>query len=113
MVQSSKRKISVKKTDQGKVTSKKAAITRKSSVKRKAAIKKSVTTKKLTEKNVASKPAKAAIADIPSVSISPEERWKRIAIAAYQKAEARGFAPGNEVQDWLDAEQEIDDLIPR
>jgi hypothetical protein len=31
--------------------------------------------------------------------------------AAYARAEARGFAPGGEIQDWLAAEIEVDDLI--
>ncbi len=31
----------------------------------------------------------------------------RIATAAYFKAEARGFAPGGELQDWLAAEREV------
>jgi len=30
-----------------------------------------------------------------------------IAEAAYYKAEKRGFAPGMELQDWLEAEREI------
>ncbi len=37
-----------------------------------------------------------------------EDRVTRIAILAYYKAEARGYEPGHEVQDWLDAEAEID-----
>lgn len=32
-----------------------------------------------------------------------------VAIAAYYKAEKRGFMPGMEMQDWLDAEKEIQD----
>jgi hypothetical protein len=28
--------------------------------------------------------------------------------AAYFKAEKRGFAPGHELDDWLEAEEEID-----
>lgn len=35
-------------------------------------------------------------------------RESRIAIAAYYRAQARGFAPGFEVEDWLAAEMEID-----
>jgi len=31
-----------------------------------------------------------------------------IATMAYYKAEARGFAPGKEVEDWLEAEAEFD-----
>lgn len=35
-------------------------------------------------------------------------RRARIAIAAYYRAERRGFAPGREIEDWLDAEREVD-----
>jgi hypothetical protein len=38
---------------------------------------------------------------------SPEELWKQIAEAAYYKAKARHFAPGGEVQDWIEAEAEV------
>ena len=38
---------------------------------------------------------------------SAEELWKQIAEAAYYKAKARDFAPGGEVQDWIDAEAEV------
>jgi Protein of unknown function (DUF2934) len=31
----------------------------------------------------------------------------RVAIRAYYKAEARGYEPGHEIQDWLDAEAEV------
>ncbi|HEY8507133.1 MAG TPA: DUF2934 domain-containing protein [Steroidobacteraceae bacterium] len=31
--------------------------------------------------------------------------------AAYFRAERRGFAPGHELDDWLAAEREIDQLI--
>ena len=34
-----------------------------------------------------------------------------VAEAAYFRAERRGFAPGNEMEDWLQAETEIDSLI--
>ena len=43
--------------------------------------------------------------EIPSFS---ESREARIAEAAYWRAERRGFAPGHELDDWLDAEREID-----
>jgi hypothetical protein len=42
---------------------------------------------------------------------SKEERQRWIATAAYHRAEKRGFAPGYEVQDWLDAEAEVNELI--
>ena len=46
-----------------------------------------------------------------SIDISSEERLKMISIAAYHKAEQRGFAPGGEIQDWAEAEQEIDEML--
>ena len=36
-----------------------------------------------------------------------EERLSHIAVSAYYKAEARGFVPGNEQDDWLAAEAEV------
>ena len=36
--------------------------------------------------------------------MSTEEIQKLIAEAAYYRAERRGFAPGGDVQDWLEAE---------
>jgi hypothetical protein len=43
--------------------------------------------------------------EIPSFS---DSREARIAEAAYWRAERRGFAPGHELEDWLDAEREVD-----
>nr|WP_298719981.1 DUF2934 domain-containing protein [uncultured Steroidobacter sp.] len=43
--------------------------------------------------------------ELPSLS---ESREARIAEAAYWRAERRGFTPGYELDDWLDAEKEID-----
>ena len=40
--------------------------------------------------------------------ISPEERHRLIAEAAYYRASRRGFGSGTEVEDWLAAEAEID-----
>lgn len=42
------------------------------------------------------------------VADSRNDRWRRIAAAAYLRAERRGFAPGVELDDWLDAEKEED-----
>lgn len=44
-------------------------------------------------------------------SISAEERQNLIARAAYFRAEKRGFSPGCELQDWVDAEIEVTQLI--
>lgn len=41
-------------------------------------------------------------------AVSPKERHHGVAEAAYFRAEHRGFLPGNELQDWLDAEAEFD-----
>lgn len=40
--------------------------------------------------------------------VSAEERQRMIATAAYLRAERRGFAPGHETEDWLEAEADID-----
>jgi len=46
--------------------------------------------------------------------VSPEQRWKMVAEAAYYKAEKRGFQGGDSARDWLEAEAEIDaQLAPR
>lgn len=67
---------------------------------------KKTATRKATKKSTSpSKPGTS------SIDITPEERWKMIAVAAYHKAEKRGFAPGHELQDWAEAEKEIDKLV--
>jgi hypothetical protein len=48
------------------------------------------------------RPAKA-----PEVSASPDERHQMIALAAYYRAEQRGFANGDPLQDWLEAEAQV------
>jgi len=39
--------------------------------------------------------------------LSAEEIYKLVQETAYYKAKARGFAPGHEVQDWIEAEAEV------
>jgi hypothetical protein len=41
-------------------------------------------------------------------AIAPETRQQLIATLAYSIAERRGFVPGNELDDWLQAEAEVD-----
>jgi hypothetical protein len=55
---------------------------------------------------------------LPSTEVSvrigliPESlRHDMISESAYFRAEARGFAPGRELEDWLAAELEIEDVI--
>lgn len=42
-----------------------------------------------------------------AAKLSPEEVYRLIQESAYFKAKARGFAPGHEIQDWIEAEQEV------
>ncbi len=42
---------------------------------------------------------------------SPEERIRMIAESAYFRAEKRGFEDGRDVDDWIEAEEEIDRML--
>lgn len=44
-------------------------------------------------------------------ALNAEERERLVAQAAYFRAEKRGFAPGCELQDWVEAEDEVLRLI--
>jgi hypothetical protein len=44
-------------------------------------------------------------------ALSAQERQMLVARAAYFRAEKRGFAPGGELQDWVEAEAEVLRLI--
>jgi hypothetical protein len=46
-------------------------------------------------------------------SITPEERRRLIEASAYLKAERRGFQGASPVNDWLEAEAEIDAMLIR
>jgi hypothetical protein len=46
----------------------------------------------------------------PATEPGEPQRKSLIAEAAYYRAEKRGFAPGEELEDWLAAEKEIDEL---
>ncbi|MEJ5210394.1 MAG: DUF2934 domain-containing protein [Burkholderiales bacterium] len=43
--------------------------------------------------------------------VTPEQRYRMICDAAYFRAERRGFVGGSALQDWLEAEAEIDALL--
>jgi len=45
--------------------------------------------------------------------MSNEEIYQLIAETAYFKAKARGFEPGGEVQDWIEAEAEVRQRIEK
>ena len=87
-----------------KTTSKKTA--------KKKTAKKTAAKKTTAKKASSAKKTAVRMAPEPSrLAITPEERWKMIAIAAYHRAEKRNFAPGNDFQDWVEAEKEIDRLM--
>jgi hypothetical protein len=44
----------------------------------------------------------------PGTQVAAPDRWQRIQRRAYEIAQARGFTPGAELNDWLQAEREID-----
>ena len=48
---------------------------------------------------------------LPTAVLTPEERYSRIAEAAYLRAAARGFAGGDPIQDWLDAEADLMNVL--
>ena len=99
---------SKKKTTAKKASSEKAA--RKKVVSKKA-IKAKTTPAKKVAKKTTKKTTKTSGTDASLLKISPEERWKMIAVAAYHKAEKRGFTAGGDMQDWDEAEKEVDKLI--
>lgn len=49
-------------------------------------------------------------AGVRGAAVTPEQRWRMIAEAAYYQAERRGFG-GDPVSDWLEAEAEIDRML--
>ena len=73
----------------------------------------SVTKAKAPPKAAAEKPAaKPATSRAKKpATIAPEQRQYYIEVAAYHIAERRGFQPGNDMDDWAQAEAEIDRLL--
>lgn len=66
--------------------------------------------KKSPAKKAAS--AKASVAPVATrPAVTPEQRHNYIEVAAFYVAQRRGFAPGNPLDDWAMAEQEVDHLI--
>jgi len=48
-----------------------------------------------------------SVPEAPGETICLPDRDVRIAELAYYKAESRGFEPGHELDDWLEAEREF------
>ena len=94
-----------KKTSKKKVARKKTA---KKKVTKKKVVTKKVAAKKLAKKKVSRKKTAARKA-----AVSDQERYEMIQRHAYFLAEARNFQPGNEVQDWLEAERFVDGMLKK
>jgi hypothetical protein len=62
--------------------------------------------------DVPAKPAPAKAATVKP-TLSPAERMKMIAEAAYYLAQKRGFSGGNELSDWVTAEKQVDALLTK
>ena len=64
-----------------------------------------------TNRNIAHPPI--AVSSRGSLLIPASLRHDMIRDAAYFRAQTRGFVPGNEIEDWLAAEQDVEELIAR
>jgi len=67
--------------------------------------------KRAAKPRATSTTARKRTLSVADVSISDDERERMIREAAYFRAERRGFAPGDEMSDWLAAESEVLELI--
>jgi len=56
-------------------------------------------------------PTAPAAPKVPAASAAPVDRDEMVRVAAYFRALRRGFAPGYEVADWLDAQAEVDQIM--
>ena len=72
-------------------------------------------TPKMTDRGVTvavkSKQGNSEVRPGSGPALSAQERERLVAQAAYFRAEKRGFAPGCELQDWVEAEAEVLRLI--
>ncbi len=59
--------------------------------------------RRATPRKPAAKPAQTSA----KVQVSPDEIKRLTAEAAYFRAQERGFAPGYELEDWVQAEAEV------
>jgi hypothetical protein len=117
------KKTVAKKTLAKKVVSKKAptaapaapaAPVAKKAVAKKTAAKKTVAKKAAVPKTAPQPPLPDRAVTLKPVSeVTPEERYRMIEEAAYYRAEKRGFAPGQEHEDWAAAVAEIDAMLGR
>jgi cytoskeletal protein RodZ len=112
-------------TTTSKTGSKKTTVAKRTTAAKTTAEKKAPAVKKTASKTTAAK-APAAKTAVPKTTVkktatrkpaakkktvTPEERYRMIATAAYYLAEKRKFARGHEIEDWCAAEREIDARI--
>lgn len=64
-------------------------------------------TPRKTARNATPQPDSQAHVSEARVIASPDEIRQLIAETAYYKAKQRGFAPGHELEDWVQAESEV------
>lgn len=64
-------------------------------------------------KGVARPQVRKSSTEKPSPQVSSEDLQRLVAEAAYYRAQKRGFEPGYELQDWVEAEAEVKRLIGR
>lgn len=89
-----------------KAAAPKTAAAPKKRVAAKTAIPKSTAAKKTTShRSAATKRGRV------SRPISDRERYEMIQTMAYYRAEQRHFVPGHEYEDWLEAEQMVDQML--
>lgn len=64
-----------------------------------------------TKGNGSSRQARGSREPVSSSADDDCPREQMIAEAAYYRAEQRGFVPGNEMSDWLEAEADVEALL--
>lgn len=90
-----------------------AAATKKSAAKPADAKSATAPAAKSTAAPAAKSAATPATKSAAKTVLTPAERMKMIAEAAYYLAEKRGFNGGNELSDWVAAEKQVDALIAK
>lgn len=63
------------------------------------------------KKAAAPKTPKARKAGVKPTVVAPDQRRQLVQVAAYFIAERRGFQGGREVDDWFEAEAEVDRML--
>ncbi|MEW6513725.1 MAG: DUF2934 domain-containing protein [Pseudomonadota bacterium] len=90
----------------------KAPAAKKAPAEKKPAVKKAPAAKKPAAKTTSVKPAAAPAVAVNAIPIlTPDQRRYYVEVAAYYIAERRGFHGSSQMDDWVQAEEEIDRLV--